>query len=280
MKTKFIITVLSVFVISGLATAHAALVTVDNFSSVSTDGGSLSSIAGWSSTSGGNTATVSTTFGYGSAYGASVTGNDVYSLTLSGKNVLTAADGLLEYKLYFRGATTTDNYQQSVLMLAESGGVNGLAIQFNGGTKNGASDNYIQVSSGTGTGWGSPAFTTIPNSAWVPEHWYEITFRLELKTTGKGQDISGLVSVYDTVTSSFLIKDVAVSGIGSTAGAFDKIDVIQIKNNGTARAFETSTFRVGTVGAAIPEPSTWVTLAALFVLGMATFSKCTSKNHS
>ncbi|AHF94660.1 hypothetical protein OPIT5_23085 [Opitutaceae bacterium TAV5] len=228
----------------------------------------MSTVPGWSlATGSANTATVSLGTGYGGGNSSTITANEGYGLTLSGGNVMTAADGPLEFKLNFKSIASTDAYQQSIIMIAENGGVNGLAIQFNGGTQNGKTDNYIQVSSGTGTSWGGAGLSVIvPDSAWETGRWYEVTFRFELKSTGIGQDVSGLLSVYDTVTSSFLVQDIVIGGIGSTGGAFDKVNVVQVKNNGTARAFEVSDIRIGT--AAVPEPAITVLLAGLSVLGL------------
>ncbi|MDR1282792.1 MAG: PEP-CTERM sorting domain-containing protein [Opitutaceae bacterium] len=244
---------------------HAALTVVDNFASAAADGALLSSVSGWS-TGTVNTATVSAAAGYGGSMGATVLANENYALTLTGSNVLTAADGPLEFKVHFRGATSSDNYQSSTIMLTESGGTNALAFQFNGGTGNGNSDNYIMVSSGTGGSWGSMGLATVANSAWEHERWYEVTIRFELETTGTGQSVSGFLSVLDTVTNSFLLQNVVIGGIGSGGGAFDRVDGIQIKNNGTARAFDTSNFRIGT--AAVPEPATTALLVGLSVPGL------------
>lgn len=269
MKTHTLAVSLAAFISIGSITMHAALTTVDNFSSATENGNPLSGIVGWNTItpSPANTATVSLGTGYGGGNSASIIANEGYGLTLSGPNLMTAVDGPLEFKLNFKSTALSDSYQQSIIMVSESGGVNGLAIQFNGGTSHGKTDNYIQVSSGTGTNWGSSGLSVVvPNSAWETGRWYEVTFRFELKSTGIGQDVSGLLSVYDTVTSSFLVQNIAIGGIGSSGGAFDQVNLIQVKNNGTARAFDISDIRIGT--AAIPESATTTILAGIVIFGL------------
>ncbi|MFH1498826.1 MAG: PEP-CTERM sorting domain-containing protein [Verrucomicrobiota bacterium] len=268
MKTPLFAVALTAFVSLGYTAAHAALATVDNFSSVTTDGTLLTTVSGWSGGTGANTASVSTEFGYGDSKGARIPSNgESYALTLSGGNALTAADGPLEFKFNFRGSSGADAYQYTQIMIGQTGGVNGLVVEFNGGTSNASTDNSIRVSSGTGVSWSNVGLgSSLANSAWVSGDWYEVTINFSLLTTGIGQNVTGTLSVYDQTNSSYLIQNTSIAGTGTTGGAFNTANTVQLKNSGSARAFDVSDIRIGT---AIPEPSSAAILAGASILGFA-----------
>lgn len=279
MKPYLTIIALATFAVVGPITSHAALVTVDNFSSVTTDGTLLTTVAGWSGGTGDNTAAVSSDYGYGDSNGARVLSNgESYALTLSGANALTAADGPLEFKFNFRGSSGGDNYQYTQILIGQSGGVNGLVIEFNGGTNNTSTDNSIRVSAGTGTSWGNTGLgNSLANSAWVSGNWYEVTLSFSLSTTGNGQTVTGALSVYDLTSESYLLQNISVAGTGTTGGAFQTANTIQLKNSGSARAFDISDISIGT--AAIPEPATTAMLVGMATLGLAVCSRRSLKNR-
>lgn len=273
MKTSTHVVALAALLSLGSIGAQAALTTVDNFSSVSTNGTLLSTVSGWSGGTGANTAAVSSAFGYGGLKGAEVPNNgESYALTLSGPNVYTAADGALQFKFNFRGNSAGDNYQQAQILIGQSGGVNALVVEFNGGTSNVSTDNSIRVSSGTGTSWGSTGLgSPVANSAWVTGDWYEVTINFSLSATGNGQSVIGTLSVYDLTNSSYLVESTSIAGTGTTGGAFSTANVVQLKNNGSSRAFDVSDIRIGV--AAIPEPATAAMFIGMSILGVVTLGR-------
>ncbi|MFA6962515.1 MAG: PEP-CTERM sorting domain-containing protein [Opitutaceae bacterium] len=255
----------------GLTGAQAALVGIDNFSSVS-DGTLLSAVSGWSTSS--TTATVSSGFGFGGSKGVEiVTAAQSNALILTGSNIMTSASGLVQFNADIR-IGTTDSYNIPQILIGKNDGVNGFAIRFNGGTANGASDNFVQISSGTGTSWGSPGVATVANSAWVPGDWYEVRLTVSLPGTGTGQTVTGTLSIYNLSTSSYLLQNTSIAGLGSS-GSFDTINVISLQGAGSNRTFDVSNLQIGT---AIPEPSTAAILSGASILGFAVLRRRSHQN--
>jgi hypothetical protein len=229
---------------------RAALVEIDNFSTVST-GTPLSSVSGWSLSAGTDTATVTNA---GTDAYASLVSNTTYMLSLTGDKIVTAADGRSGFSLSLTLADSTDAYRGFTLLLSESGGVNALAFQFYGGDTNGSGDNIIKITNGTGASWGNLSFVTLANSNWVLGHAYTISVQFTLSDEGIGQDVTGTFSVYDETLGSYLIQSVTIAGVGTTGGSFDKLDMVQIKcGSGTTTAgWNSSDYMLGS----IPEPAT------------------------
>jgi hypothetical protein len=266
---RSLILALAAFAI-GASVPVRALTVVDNFSSVA-DGTLLSGVSGWTSTSTGGT--VSSAYGYGGSKGAQITGTQSNTLVLTGGNVLTSASGQVEFKSNILVADD-GAYNKATLLIGKNDGVNAFVVYFFSGNVAGTDGNSIALSNGGGN-WGTYSLGIVTNSTWIYNHWYEVTLTTSLPATGAGNAVSGLVSIYDLTTSSWLIQNVSITATGST-GNFDTINAISLKQSG-AGPFDVSNLQLGV--AAIPEPATAASLAGLTVLGLVSFARRSRKGR-
>lgn len=248
----------SLLALAALTPARAAVVTLENFTGV-TSGTLLSSVPSWSLQSGStDTATVTSSAGY-QGPGATITTQAQYKYSVPTDYVMTPTSITSGYSIKMQ-LTSNNNYQQAQVLLGKSDGVNGLAVIFDGGTANGDTDNSIKISSG-GTGWGSVTYTTYSSAKWASDAWYEITFsNIALVTSGYGSAVTGLVTITNLNTGVALLSDVAITGFGNS-GTFNTINTVLVGNKGTARslAFDDIT-------ATVPEPSTWALLIPVLLI--------------
>ena len=145
----------------------------------------------------------------------------------------------LEMRFKLRVMAESDAYAMSQVMLGQLGGVSGVCVRFNGGTKDGWEDNFIEVSAG-GTNWGKARFQNVPDSRWRKGEWYEVIISgIQLNGAAEGDPI-GKLSIHKldakATDSKILAQDVPIACIG--AGAFKQADVVIIGNAGSSRAFD------------------------------------------
>lgn len=242
MKT---ITLLSLTLIFGVVALRAA--SPDGTSqrketfSTAVNGTALENVPGWNLHYGtGESPKVLTAAGYEGA-GARFTDKSSFRRTLpSGTRV---ADFELRIKL--RVVADSDAYAMPQILLGKEGGVNGLAVRFNGGTKDGWEDNYIEISSG-GESWGKTAFAKFPDAKWRKDRWYEVTVSAT-KTTGTG-DAQPVATVWihelGAASPAVLADGLPAMRIGQS-GTFEQIDSVIIGNAGSARSFDVDDIVVG-----------------------------------
>ncbi|MDR1282791.1 MAG: hypothetical protein LBK99_18490 [Opitutaceae bacterium] len=218
--------------------ADAPLKSGESFAAVA-DCTSLDKLPGWSPHYGeGAAPLVLTAAGYEGA-GARFSSKANFRRTLGPLPANGPRGVALEFRFKLRVMADSDAYVISQVMLGKSGGVSGLCVRFNGGTKDGREDNFIQVSDG-GAGWGNTKFRNVPDSRWSKGVWYEIVIT-DIRPDGTGEgDPVGNVSIREIDTGGIeeilLVPDTSVARIGT--GAFDKADVVIIGNAGAARIFD------------------------------------------
>lgn len=260
MKTSLSSTVVaSLLALAALTPARAAVVTLENFTGV-TSGTLLSAVPGWSLQSGStDTAAVTSAAGYQGGPGATITTQAQYKYSIPTDYVMTPVSITSGYSIKMQ-LTSNNNYQQAQVLLGKNDGVNGLAVVFDGGTANGDADNSIKISSG-GTGWGSVTYTTYSAAKWSSDAWYEITFSsITLTNAGYGSAVTGLVTITNLNTGVALLSNAAITGFGNS-GTFNTLNTVLVGNKGTARsmAFDDIT-------ATVPEPSTWALLIPVLII--------------
>lgn len=232
------ITLSALIFILGAAFVHASVEPwkfEESFASES-DGTQLDKLPGWSRHYGeGSVPLVLTAAGY-EGTGVRFSSKANFSRTLETPSIL--QDRAVQFRIKLRVMADNDAYVMSQVMLGQTGGVSGLYIRFNGGSKDGWEDNFIQVSSG-GANWGKTKFQDVTNSRWSKGVWYEIVISdIRPNEAGEGAPV-GKVSVRaltDEAESKMLINDVPVGRVGT--GSFTQPNVIIIGNAGTARVFD------------------------------------------
>ena len=243
---------LTVASVAMASTLSATPEVIDNFSTVP-DGTGVGSVDGWSFAVGDNTAVVEDGTGFGGTDVAYMIQDGAYDRNLTGEQLYTAADGTLGLNFDFAVVDTTDAYRIFSVQALQNGGVNGFTIRFNGGTTNGSSDNYIQVTNGTGTSWSDIKLSAIADSAWTLGDWYRISMTFDLVSSGNGQNVGGTVTVYNLSNDTTLVDSVAFAGYGNNAGGpFDELDIVQIRSGTNNGKFKVGNIQLGT----IPEAST------------------------
>ncbi|AHF94661.1 hypothetical protein OPIT5_23090 [Opitutaceae bacterium TAV5] len=210
----------------------------ESFASV-TDDTPLDKLSGWGLHYGeGSAPLVLTAAGYEGA-GVRFSSKANFSRILESVPVTGQQDHALEFRVKLRVMSDSDAYVMSQVMLGQSGGVSGLYVRFNGGTKDGWEDNFIQVSDG-GANWGKTKFKNVPDSRWRKGVWYEVVISyIQPNGTNEGDPV-GKVSIKELDTNNAadktLIQNVPVGRVGT--GTFTQADVIIIGNAGTARIFD------------------------------------------
>ncbi|MBN8711649.1 MAG: PEP-CTERM sorting domain-containing protein [Verrucomicrobia bacterium] len=260
MKTSLPSTVVaSLLALAALTSTQAAVVTLEDFSGV-TSGTLLSSVPSWSLQSGAtDTATVTSTAGYQGGSGATITTQSQYKYAIPANYVMTPTSLTSGYSIKMQ-LTSNNNYQQAQVLLGKNDGVNGLAVVFDGGTANGDADNSIKISSG-GTGWGSVIYTNYSAAKWASDAWYEITFsNIALTNSGYGPAVTGLVTITNLNTGIALLSDAAITGFGNS-GTFNTLNTVLVGNKGTARSIA-----FDDVTATVPEPATWALLIPVLLI--------------
>lgn len=238
MKT---ITLIALALLFGSAFTQAANATwkfEESFSSAS-DGTPLDKLPGWSLHYGEGAAPVILTAAGYEGRGARFTGKASFKRELGTVPALRGDGGTLEFCFKLRVMADSDAYVMSQVMLGQSGGVSGLCVRFNGGTKDGREDNFIQVSAG-GADWGKVKFQNVPDSRWRKGVWYEVIIS-GIRPDGAAEgDPAGKVSIKeldtDVAGDKTLIRDAPVACVG--AGAFNQANVLIIGNAGSSRTFD------------------------------------------
>ena len=119
------------------------------------------------------------------------------------------------------------------------------------GESNGSSDNIIRITDGTGTNWGNMNMATLPDTSWELGHTYNVYMSFTLLETGDGQDVTGMLSIYDETDSIYLVENQVIAGVGGAGGTFDQVSLVQIKCGGTTNGgWISSDYMLGS----IPEP--------------------------
>ncbi|MFH1498827.1 MAG: hypothetical protein ABII82_13480 [Verrucomicrobiota bacterium] len=238
MKT---VTLLSLVLLIGAAPMRASepiKIIHESFSSVS-DGPPLDQMPGWEHHYGdGSVPRVLTAAGY-EGNGVRFSSEASYRLALESPAGVGRKYHAWELRFKLRVMAENDSYIMSQIVLGQSGGVNGLSVRFNGGTKDGWEDNFVEVSTG-GESWGKMQFGEVSDSPWRKGQWYEVVvsgIRLDGQRNG---ELVGKISINQLDTKNedtkTLIQDVPVACVG--AGAFNQADVIIIGNAGSARTFD------------------------------------------
>lgn len=247
MKT---ITLVSLILLCGVASTQAAdgsLKSEETFSSVA-DGTPLDKLSAWSLHYGeGAVPMILMAAGY-EGNGVRFTSKANFRWTLKSAAESAPQGHDLELRFKLRVMADSDAYVMSQVMLGQTGGVNGLYVRFNGGTKDGWEDNFIEVSSG-GANWGKAKFKTVPDSHWRKGEWYEVIISdIYLIGAGEGAPV-GKVRVKELdlkyVGAKTLVQDVPVACVG--AGQFDQANVIIIGNAGSGRTFDVDDISLQTI---------------------------------
>lgn len=222
----------------------------EDFNSVANDT-VLAGYNNWTKINDNDVAMVSASSGYSGSAGLSFPKVSQYRKNLTSAEKMTYSDGLLEFRGKIMISATDSSYIIPTITVAESDGVNGISVRFNGGTSSSDQDNTIGISS-SGTDWGTINYTSVP-AAWKNNTWYEIVITgIQLLTTGNGLNVSAKLSVYEASNpSSILLDQVSINGFGTTNGSFDKIDAIIVTNAGGNRSFVLDDLSL----AAVPEPA-------------------------
>jgi hypothetical protein len=140
-----------------------------------------------------------------------------------------------EFRIKLRVMADTDYYVIPQILLGKDGGVHGLGVRFNGGTKDGWEDNTVQVSTG-GANWGSAIFQEVPSSRWRKGVWYEITVT-GLAATADGSESTVRLRITEAgVDGKPLVDDAPVAFIGGAG--FKSPDLVIIGNAGAGSVFD------------------------------------------
>jgi len=214
---------------AGLASTHAAdtAAFTENFAQA-TEHSAVKNTTGWSVHAGPGDAKIQLAAGY-EGLGARVETNEQLRLLIPPDQAIDLSEGGAEFHIKLRIMASNDGYALTQVLLGQDDGVHGVIVRFNGGTKDGAPDNFLQISS-SGESWGRAFFEDLPDTPWKKETWYEIII-----TFTSAQDAK--VTVRDADSGLALIEDRAIGVVGLT-GKFEKLNVVVIGNGGTARAFD------------------------------------------
>lgn len=217
----------------------------ENFSGA-TENASLKSVDGWSAHSGeGKDAKVELAAGY-SGLGARIETNEQYKRTISpDQAVVLDQHEAAEFRAKLRVMASTDGYVLSQVLIGENDGIHGLAVRFNGGSRDGSSDNFIQVSNG-GDNWGRITFDDLKKATWKKETWYEILIT-DIVGTPDGKSAEGKLTIRTAEDAPETLVDAQPIRSFGAAGKFTKLNVICVGNCGTARAFDVDDFSLGLV---------------------------------
>jgi hypothetical protein len=158
-----------------------------------------------------------------------VEGNEQLRLVVPPDQAIDLAEGGAEFHIKLRVMAANDGYALTQVLLGQDDGVHGVVLRFNGGTKDGAPDNFLQISS-SGESWGKVFFEDLPDTPWKKETWYEVIITFTSAEEAK-------VTVRDADSGLALIEDRSIGIVGVT-GKFTALNVIVVGNGGTARAFD------------------------------------------
>ncbi len=250
MHSKIIFAVIVALVCSGKLITHAAEAAwrfEESFAS-GRDGTTLADLSGWSLHYGeGSSPLVLIAAGH-EGLGTRFSSKVSFKRAIESAPVVGQQGPVLEFRFKLRVMADSDAYIMSQIMLGQSGGINGLSVRFNGGTKDGWEDNFIQTSAG-GSNWGKARFQTVAGSRWHKNIWYEVIItNIRPGGSGEGYPIASLsIAELDTsgAVGKLLVQNVPVGRIGT--GAFDKTDVLIAGNAGSARTFDVDDFILKTI---------------------------------
>ncbi|PAW78772.1 MAG: hypothetical protein B9S32_05155 [Verrucomicrobia bacterium Tous-C9LFEB] len=141
-----------------------------------------------------------------------------------------------EFRIKLRVMAPNDGYVMTQVLIGSNDGVHGMAIRFNGGTRDGSADNFIQISSG-GASWGKISFDDIKKAAWKKETWYEIVIS-DFSRDPNSPAVEGKVTIREAGEAPDILLEATPIRAFGTSGKFTKINVVVVGNCGTARAFD------------------------------------------
>lgn len=248
--------------VSASLTLSAHAVVINDFNNVDTGSGpvDLADVPDWSTNNSSETDVWEVTSGVGvdgsNGVTTGVRGAN-YIRNLNASEALTPADGVKTLTMDLKlGATGVDGYQIFEILAGQNGGVNAFLIQFNGGSSNGKDDNYLRVTDG-GMSWGNVETRTI-DARWESETWYTLQLTFATQNTGKGNDVTGVLDVFETDTpTNVLLDGEVIRAAGENGGPFNTFDYLRLKEPGANNRYT----HIDNI-AIIPEPGS---LALLFV---------------
>lgn len=219
---------LGILLTAGLATTQAAdSVFTENFSQA-TEHSAVENTTNWSVHAGPGDAKIQLAAGY-EGLGARVEANEQLRLLIPPDQAIDLNEGGAEFHIKLRIMAANDGYALTQVLLGQDDGVHGVIVRFNGGTKDGAPDNFLQISS-SGESWGKVFFEDLADTPWKKETWYEIIIAFTSSSDAK-------VTVRDADSGLALVEDRPIGVVGVT-GKFDQLNVVVVGNGGTARAFD------------------------------------------
>lgn len=196
----------------------------------------LKSMEGWALHNGkeGN-AVVDIAAGF-SGQGARVKLNEQYrKAILDGQALSLDEDKGGEFRIKLRIMSPNDGYTLVQILIGYNDGTHGLAVRFDGGTRDGSGDNFIRVSR-EGKSWGQIVFDDIKTATWDKETWYEIVISDIAKTSEA--EVTGKVTIRKADDShDILVENAPIGSIGGK-GRFPFINVIVVGNCGTPKIFD------------------------------------------
>lgn len=220
-----------------LASSVSAQAAFEETFSTSNDGSFLKEAEGWSLHFGddGN-ALINLSAGY-AGQGTRIEQNEQYRRVIPEDQALFIEEGNPgTFRSKVRISAPNDGYTLAQVLVGADDGVHGLAVRFNGGERDGHTDNFIQVSRG-GENWGKISFADFKEAGWQKDTWYELIISDILPEAGSNV-VRGKLTIREADDAKNVLLDgVSIESTGST-GRFVRMDTVVIGNCGTSRAFD------------------------------------------
>ncbi len=201
------------------------------------DGSFLKEAEGWSlHFSDDGNALINLSAGY-AGQGTRIEQNEQYRRVIPEDQALFIEEGNTGiFRSKVRISSPNDWYTLAQVLVGADDGVHGLAVRFNGGERDGHTDNFIQVSRG-GENWGKIAFADFKDAEWQKDTWYELIISDILPEVGSNV-VRGKLTIREADDAKNVLLDgVSIESMGST-GRFVRMDTVVIGNCGTSRAFD------------------------------------------